>query len=268
MLTFILICLALGSIVGILAGMLGIGGGLIIVPALVYLLPLEGVAENLVMPMAIATSLGAIIITSASSARAHYKRGNIDFKIAAKLMKAVVIGAFLGALIADVLSFGALTLFFASIVIFLSLQMFFAFRFESNHPLPEGAGLYFIGIVVGVIASLMGIGGGALLVPILTYFALPIRHAMGIASACGICIAIFGSLGFVMTGFNQTDLPEWSLGYIYLPALIGIVTTSFFSAPIGVKIAHALPVPQLKKCFAVFLLFVAGKMFAGILFPA
>lgn len=264
MLSFILICLVLGSVVGILAGLLGIGGGLIIVPALVYLLPLEGVSKEFVMPMAIATSLAAIIITSASAAFAHYKKGNIDFKLASKIMKSIVLGAFIGAFLAELLSFNSLSFFFATIVVLLALQMLFSFNFKGTAELPATTGIYLIGLITGIIASLMGIGGGAILVPILTFYALPIRHAMGVASLCGVCIAFFGSLGFIVTGYSQENLPQWAIGYIYLPALLGIITTSFICAPLGVKLAHALPVKLLKKCFALFLLFVAVKMFMGI----
>lgn len=264
MLSFILICLILGAIVGVLAGLLGIGGGLIIVPALLYLLPLEGVSQDVLMPMAIATSLAAIIITSSSAAFAHYKKGNIDFSIAFKIMKSIVVGALLGAFVAEWLSFHHLSFFFAAIVVLLALKMLFRFRIEGGNTLPPTLGIYAIGLITGIIASLMGIGGGAILVPILTYYALPLRHAMGLASLCGVCVAFFGSLGFVITGFNQENLPQWSFGYIYLPALLGIIATSFICAPLGVKLAHKLPVKQLQKYFALFLLFVAGKMFMGI----
>lgn len=264
LLTLIFCCVLLGVFVGISAGLLGIGGGLIIVPALVYLLPLVDVPPANVMSMAIATSLASIIITSLSAAYAHYLKGNINFKIASKLMQAIVVGSLIGAVTAHYLSFEFLTLFFAAMVVVMSLQMMFSMNFASQKPMPSSLGLYFIGMFVGILASLMGVGGGVILVPILTYFSLPIRHAMGIASACGICVALFGSLGFILTGYQQVNLPDWSLGYVYLPAFLAIISTSFIFAPLGVKLAHSLPVIKLKKIFAVLLILVAGKMISNI----
>ena len=253
-------CLVLGALVGFLAGLLGIGGGLIIVPALVYLLAQLGISIEVIMPMALATSLATIVVTSASAAFAHHKNENIPWQLTKPLMVVVAIGALIGAFIADLLSAKALTTFFASTVILLATYMLFSIRSTSTRSMPSNKILQFIGLITGTIASLMGIAGGAILVPVLSYFGLALRNSIGVATACGAMVALFGSAGYIITGMQQTGLPQWSLGYIYLPALLGLVLTSSFFAPMGVKLATKLPVTTLKKIFATFLIIVAIKM--------
>jgi len=255
-----LACALLGAVVGFFAGLLGIGGGLIIVPVLVYLLPLLGISAELAFPMALATSLASIIFTSTSAAFAHHKNGNIPWPIAQRLVITVAIGAMLGALIAGMLSLKALTLIFASAVLILAAYMFLSIKVERSVALPSNWVLQFIGLFTGVLASLMGIAGGAILVPILMYYSLSMRQAIGVATASGIIVALFGALGYVIIGFGQSDLPPWSIGYIYLPALLGIVLTSSLFAPLGVKAGAKLSLPCLKKGFAIFLMLVAIKM--------
>jgi uncharacterized membrane protein YfcA len=255
--------MALGSVVGFLAGLLGIGGGLVIVPALVYLLPLVGVSTDIVMPMALGTSLGAIVITSSSAALAHHGKQNIPWFIAKPLMLLVGFGALLGAFIADYLSTEALTSIFSFVVILLAVYMLLSISLAKEREMPSTPILQFISWITGIISSLMGIAGGAILVPALSYFGLPLRHSIGIATACGVMVALFGSVGYIITGLRQEELPLLSLGYIYLPALLGIVVSSSVFAPIGVKYSGKLPVKTLKKYFAIFLIIVAIKMFIG-----
>ena len=262
-LTVLISCIALGSIVGFLAGLLGIGGGLIIVPALVYLLPMVGISGDVVMPMALGTSLGAIVITSTSAALAHHRKNNIPWSLAKPLMLLVALGALLGAFIADYLSTEALTGFFSIVVVLLAVYMLLSINASKQRSLPANYVLQSISFITGIIASLMGIAGGAILVPMLSFFGVSVRHSIGIATACGVMVALFGSLGYIITGSNIPNLPDWSVGYIYLPALLGIVISSAIFAPIGVKHASKLPIKTLKKFFAVFLIFVAVKMMLG-----
>lgn len=256
-------CIFLGAIVGFLAGLLGIGGGLIVVPVLVYLLPQLGISNEVIMPMALATSLAAIVMTSSSAAFAHHKNNNIPWHITKPLMFIVASGALLGAFIADRLSAQALTNFFAGAVIVLASYMLVSIRSRQTREMPSNIQLQVISLVTGVIASLMGMAGGAILVPVLTYFGMPIRHCIGIATVCGVMVALFGSLGYIISGMGNELLPAWSLGYVYLPALLGVVLTSSLFAPVGVKYAAKLPVQTLKKFFAVFLIVVALKMMLG-----
>jgi len=263
LLIIFLSCLALGSVVGFLAGLLGIGGGLLIVPSLMYLLPLIGVNADVVMPMALGTSLGAIVITSISAAIAHHGKQNIPWLIARPLMLMVGFGALLGAFIADQLSKEALTFFFATVVILLAIYMLLSISVAKERDMPSTPVLQFISWITGIVASLMGIAGGAILVPALSYFGLPLRHSIGIATVCGVMVAFFGSLGYIITGLGQANMPLLSVGYIYFPALLGLVVSSSMFAPLGVKYASKLPVKTLKKCFSVFLLIVAIKMLIG-----
>lgn len=270
MLIIFISCIFLGSLVGFLAGLLGIGGGLIVVPALVYLLPYITTASDVVghgtlsaeviMPMALATSLAAIVMTSSSAAFAHHKNNNIPWEVTKPLMFTIAFGALLGAFIADHLSAQTLTYFFATIVLLLATYMLLSVRSQRYKEMPSNVKLQIISLFTGIVASLMGMAGGAILVPVLTFFGMPLRHCFGIATVCGVMVALFGSLGYIISGFDNTLLPPWSFGYVYLPALLGIVLTSSLFAPLGVKYASKLPVKTLKKGFAVFLILVAIKM--------
>ncbi|WP_448546707.1 sulfite exporter TauE/SafE family protein [Thalassotalea fusca] len=255
------IFLVVGCLIGFLAGLLGIGGGLLIVPILVYVLPLFKVDAALVMPIALATSLASIVFTATSATWAHHKNANIPWKTAKPLAVVMALGALIGAKIADSLPSDLLRGIFATAVILLAAYMLLSIRVHKTKPLPDIWVLRAIGIFTGFLSSLMGISGGAILVPTLTYYSMSIRLAIGTATVCGFVVATFGALGFVLTGLDQDNLPPWSVGYIYLPALLGMVTTSFVFAPLGVKWAAKLPVRTLKKCFAAFLILVAVRMF-------
>jgi len=253
-------CLVLGALVGFLAGLLGIGGGLIIVPALVFILPYFDVTHQSIMPMALATSLATIVITATSAALAHRKNGNIPWPLTKLLMTFIAIGALTGAFIADNLSTESLTFIFSTAVIVLALYMLRSIHKPKKRTLPQPVILRALGLFTGVLASLMGISGGAVLIPALTYFGVQLRHTFGVATVCGMVVALFGSIGYVVTGLQQDHLPPWSLGYIYLPALFGLIISSSLLAKYGVAVAKELPVKTLKKFFALFLIIVAIKM--------
>jgi len=259
-LTVLLTCSLLGCIAGFLAGLLGIGGGLVIVPALIYMLPSLGFDNDHIMTVAIATSLASIVFTSASASFAHQKNSNIPWPIAKQLMVMIAFGALLGAYSADSLSNELLTNIFAIAVAILATYMLLSIRVVKSKPIPSSWVIKVIGFGVGGISSIMGIAGGAILVPILTYYSMSIREAIGTATVCGFVVACFGALGFIITGLEQDNLPPWCLGYIYLPALLGIISTSSLFAPFGVKMAGKLPVRYLKRFFAGFLILVAIKM--------
>ena len=259
-----LLCAMLGSVVGVMAGLLGIGGGLLIVPAMVFLLHyfLQIEIEH-GMPIAIATSLSTVIMTGLSSARSHYKMGNLDKRIITYCGFGIALGAILGAQFATFISGVLLQRIFAVLVIVIALQMIFGASKASKHTIGE-AGLGGIGIGTGFISALMGIGGGALLVPALVWFQVNIRKAIGCAAFSGIIIAIFGTISFVINGWKNPYLPEFSLGYVYLPATFGIIATSVLTAPIGVKLGQKLDTAKLKKVFAAFLVLVSIRMIIGI----
>jgi uncharacterized membrane protein YfcA len=178
-------------------------------------------------------------------------------------MVVVAVGALLGAFIANSLTTQTLTHFFAFMVMLLAFYMLLSIASSKERALPSLIMLQFIGGLTGIIASLMGIAGGAILVPALTFFGLSMRKSIGIATICGVMVALFGSFGYIITGLSQSNLPQWSIGYIYLPALVGIIISSAVFAPLGVKYANKLPVKTLKKFFAVFLIIVAIKMLSA-----
>ncbi|WP_248289461.1 sulfite exporter TauE/SafE family protein [Thalassotalea sp. Y01] len=250
----------IGTLVGFLAGLLGIGGGLVIVPALVMLLPKFGVAKEIVMPIALASSLASIVVTSSMAAFNHHKLGNIPWRLTKKLMIFVAIGAVIGANLADLLPAKTLTWLFASFVIVLATYMLLSIRQTVQRDLPSKRVLKAVSAFTGVISSLMGISGGAVLIPFLTYCGMNLLHAIGISTACGMIVSLFGTMAFMIAGLGNPNLPDWSLGYIYWPAVLGIASTSTILARYGVKLANRLPVKTIKKVFAAFLILVAIKM--------
>ncbi|ACJ30474.1 Conserved hypothetical protein [Shewanella piezotolerans WP3] len=254
------ICLALGAVIGFMAGLLGIGGGLIAVPALLHILPGVGIPAEHLPHVAIATSLAAIILTSLSSARAHHKRENIPWELFRSMMPGFVLGAICSGFISELIEASFLQQIFAIFVILMAIQMAFPFRPNSNRSMPSTVSLFFAAVIIAIIAGMMGIGGGVLLIPFLTWCGLQMRYAIGFSSATGLLIALFGSIGYTLAGWNVDTLPEGTIGFIYLPALVGIATTSILIAPLGAKAATNWPTAKLKKIFAVFLAFVGLKL--------
>ena len=263
MLTTLLLYLALGAFAGVMAGMLGVGGGLIIVPVLAWIFGRQSVSDALIMHLAIGTSLASIVITSISSIRAHHQRGAVLWPAFWRLTPGIVIGAWLGAAVADLLSSAALTKIFAVFVLMVAAQMAFGAKPAPQRELPKPTGMAATGVVIGMVSAIVGIGGGSLTVPFLSWCNIPIRQAVATSAACGLPIALAGALGFIVTGLNAPHLPAWSLGYVYGPALVGVASASMLTAPLGAKLAHTLPTHSLKKVFAVFLAAVGSKMLLG-----
>ena len=258
------ICLALGAVIGILAGMLGIGGGLVAVPVLTYLLSdVLGISPFSAITIAIATSLSTIILTGLSSSRAHFKLGNLQRDIILFCGIGIALGATLGAQTASVMDGRLLKGIFAGLVILVALQMIFG-RKKASELTYNSLILVAAGLLTGFISALMGIGGGAILVPLLVLFNVDIRKAIGCAAFSGLVIAIFGTANYVYTGWSLPELPAYSLGYVYLPAAIGIVATSVFTAPYGAKFGQNLDTAKLKKVFAVLLVIVSIRMLIGL----
>ena len=262
-LSTLLFYLTLGLFAGVMAGLLGVGGGLIIVPTLAWIFHHQQVDDAIVMHLAIGTSLATIVVTSISSVRAHHRRGAVLWPIFWRLTPGIVVGAWLGATIADALPSAVLSKVFAVFVLTVAAQMGFGAKPAPHRELPGTAGMLTAGGVIGAVSAIVGIGGGSLTVPFLTWCNTAIRQAVATSSACGLPIALAGALGFVVTGLNAAGRPDWSLGYIYGPALVGITLTSMLSAPLGAKLAHTLPTEMLKKVFAAFLTLVGVKMLLG-----
>ncbi len=259
----LLLYLTLGAFAGVMAGLLGVGGGLIIVPVLAWIFHGQQMNDAIVMHLAIGTSLATIVITSISSVRAHHQRGAVLWPVVWRLTPGIVIGAWLGAAVADALPSAVLSKVFAVFVLAVAAQMAFGAKPAPHRGLPGAAGMMATGGVIGGMSAIVGIGGGSLTVPFLTWCNTTMRQAVATSAACGLPIALAGSIGFVVTGLNAAGLPAWSLGYVYGPALAGVTAASMLSAPLGAKLAHTLPTGTLKKVFAVFLTLVGTKMLLG-----
>lgn len=249
--------LLLGCVSGTLAGLLGVGGGLIIVPALILMFHQRGFADEVITHMAVATSLATIILTSISSVRVHHAHGAVQWRLFKNLSVGIVAGSLLGAWLADSIQARALQVLIALFALVVSLQMGFDFKPISRQPLPGKKGLWLIGNGIGMLSTLFGIGGGSITVPLLIRFSVPIQQAVATASVCGLPIALAGALGFVIMGWSNPLLPTYSLGYVYAPAFLGIVASSVLFAGLGARLAHRLPASTLRKLFAL-LLFAVG----------
>ncbi len=250
----------LGAVAGILAGLLGIGGGAVIVPMLVFAFNWQGIPHDLVMHMALGTSLGSIIFTAISSAVAHSRKGGVDWRIFRGITIGILVGTYCGTFIAAQIPGKWLQLFFAFFLYYVATNMLLNKKPNPTRTIPGFAGLTGAGLVIGGVSSLVGIGGGSLSVPYLVWHNVDIRRAIGTSASIGFPIAVAGCLGYVINGWKIPDLPPYTLGYLYLPALAGIVAVSMLTAPLGASIAHRLPVPKLKKFFACFLYMIATKM--------
>ena len=250
-----------GALAGFLAGFLGIGGGFIVVPALTFFFLQDPSTAPWAIHMAVATSLSTMLITSLSSIVAHHRRGAIRWPLVRSLA-GLVAGAVLGALIADFLQGDALVRVFGSFAILAGFQLMFARQPEGEKPLPGQPGVSVIGAIIGAISSLIGIGGGALTGPWQMWHGVKAQNAVATSAACGYPIAVAGTFAFVILGLGG-DLPRGALGYVHLPAFLGIAVTSALAAPVGVAAVHRLPPKLVKKLFGSFLLLVGVRMLAG-----
>lgn len=256
---------AVGAVAGVLAGLLGIGGGLVIVPMLLFCLALQGISDQLIMHLALGTSMASIIFTAVSSFWAHHKRGAVNWIVVRRIVVGIFVGTFLGSCFAARLPSNFLKGFFIVFLYYVATQMLLNRKPAASRELPGNVGMFGAGNVIGAVSSLVGIGGGTLSVPFMIWCNIPVHNAIGTSAAIGFPIAIAGTIGYIYNGLNIADLPNMSLGYVYFPALIGIVGVSVLTAPLGVRLAHSLPVNKLKRVFAGLLLLVATRMLITLL---
>jgi uncharacterized membrane protein YfcA len=255
----------LGVLVGIIAGLLGIGGGVVIVPILVFVFTTQGFSPQHIMQIALATSLGSILFTSVSSFMAHHRHGAVRWDIFKGITLGILIGTFSGTWLAAQLSTKALKIFFACFLYYVAASMLSNFKPKPSRQVPGLLGMNAVGAVIGVISSLVGIGGGALSIPFMMWCNVPVHHAIGTSAAIGFPIAVAGTAGYILNGLPIAGLPTPHVGYLYIPALFGIALFSFFTAPFGAKLAHKTPVVTLKRIYAVFLILVATRIIWGVL---
>jgi uncharacterized protein len=255
--------LLLGAAAGTLAGLLGVGGGLIIVPVLVFVFRGQGMAEEIIVHLAIGTSLATIVPTSLSSVRAHHKRGGVIWPVFERLTPGIIVGALAGSTLADLMPAPVLRTVFAIFELTVAAQLALDRKPAPNRQLPPTSGMVAAGGVIGGLSSIVGIGGGTLTVPFLVWCNVQMRNAVATSAACGLPIALAGSAGFIFHGWSRPDLPEWSTGYVYWPALVTITAATILFAPLGARLAHALPAKTLKRFFAIFLAALGIKMLLG-----
>ena len=252
--------LALGAFVGFFAGLLGIGGGAAMVPVLAFIFAAKEFAPAHVVHLALGTAMATILFTSVSSVRTHQQHGAVNWPIVRRMAAGIIIGTFGGALLAGVLNLRLLTMVFTALIYFLSAQMLFGRKPEPGAQLPTPFGMNAAAAGVGLISSLTATGGASLIVTYLVKHGTRIQEAIGTAAAIGWPLAMAGTAGYVLTGLGKAGLPQYSLGYIYLPALAGMVIASVLLAPVGARLAHRTPGAMLKKIFAVVLFVLATKM--------
>lgn len=252
---------ALGLGTGFLAGLLGIGGGMLMVPFITIILSGRGISPDLSVKMAIATSMATIIFTSVSSVRAHHKRGLVRWDLVKGLAPGIVLGGAVASLgVFAILKGSWLALFFAAFVSFSATQMFLDKKPAPTRQVPGTAGLIGAGGVIGFLSGLVGAGGGFVSVPFMTWCNVAIHNAVATSAALGFPIALANVMGYIISGQSVQNLPPHSFGYIWLPALAVIATCSVLTAPLGARAAHKLPVKQLKRVFSSILYLLAAYM--------
>lgn len=250
----------LGTASGLVAGLFGVGGGLVIVPILAVLFASQGFPADLVMIMSVATSLATIIFTSISSVLAHHRLNSVLWPKVLSLGPGIIIGAVIGTLVAAHITGNVLRYIFTLYLLGVGVQMAMQLKPKPGRLPPSKTLDFWAAGIMGLLSSLLGIGGGTLIVPYLVYYQAPMRNAVATSSACGLPIALAGTIGYALLGKDVLQLPDWSLGYIYLPSFLGIVLTSTYTAMIGAKLAHKLPAEKLKRYFSLLLFVMAAKL--------
>lgn len=261
--------LALGAFAGFFAGMLGIGGGLVMVPILTMIFTAQGgVPPNEVLHMALGTSIAAIIFTAIASLRTHHQHGAVLWKVVATITPGILLGTGAGTLLASSVPTRILGFIFAGFVCVIAAQMAFNLKPKPSRTLPGSAGIILAGFGIGTVSALVAIGGGSMTVPFLTWCNVRVQNAIGTSAAVGLPIALGGTAGYIFNGWGHGGLPPGSLGFVFLPALAGLVLASMLTAPFGARTAHRLPVMTLKRIFSGILVVLAGKMLWGLLAAA
>lgn len=261
---FLFYFLLLGAVTGMFAGLFGIGGGGIMVPVLTFLfLQQQFPAEHLVH-MALATSMAAIVPTAVASLLAHHKHRAVIWPVVIKLAPGILLGTFIGTFIASYLPAPPLAIFFSCFMALVAVQMVINRKPKPSQQLPGAVGLSAAGSGIGVISALVAIGGGTLTVPFLVWCNISLPVAIGTSAAVGLPIALSGTMGYIINGWSAVQLPDYTLGYVYWPAVLAMASMSFISAPLGATLAHRLPIPLLKKLFALLLISLSIQMLVTV----
>jgi uncharacterized membrane protein YfcA len=261
LLSDILMLMLCGSISGFLAGLLGIGGGMILVPFMILVFNHLGFSQEVIVHMAIATGMCTILFTTSSAIWAHHKHGSIDWKLVAALSPGMIFGGLIGGSeLFEALKTSWLSLFFAVFIVYTSIQMLLNKKPKAGRDLPGALGLFSFGGFAGALASLVGAGGAFITVPFMLWCNVKPHTAMATSSGLGLPVAAAATLGYMYGSWGNPNLPSGSMGFVYLPAVACIVVVSIFTAPFGAKLARKLDVAQLKRVFGVMLLLLAAFM--------
>lgn len=254
-----------GLLAGVLAGLLGVGGGVIIVPILSYVFERQGLASHATVHLALGTSLGTIAFTSLSSSRAHFKRGAVDFGIVRRITPGILVGTFLGGFFASHMATSSLKLIFATFLALVAVQLLSNARPRATRSVPNLSGSSVAGLLIGVVSGLVGIGGGSLSVPFMLWCNVDVRRAVGTSAAIGFPIAVAGALSYLINGLGVETGVRYALGYIHLPALAGVAAASILTAPLGARIATRIQPQRLKGAFACMLFVMSVRMLWTVL---
>jgi uncharacterized membrane protein YfcA len=251
--------LSLGAVAGFLGGLFGIGGGTVLVPVLLMLFTAQGFGEQ-AMHLALGTSMATIIFTALASSRRHHLHGAVDWRVVRRLSPGILFGTLLGGVSVSHAPAHLLKLFFGTFIVLVALQILLDLKPAARRSLPGAGGMAAFGTLTGWLSSLVSIGGGTFVVPFLLWCEVPVRRAIGTSAAVGLPLALGGSLGYWLAGRGEAGLPAYSLGYLYLPALLMLASATVLTAPLGARAVHALPVDLLRKLFAGVLLLLGGKL--------
>lgn len=252
--------LVLGGFVGFFAGLLGVGGGGIMVPVLTTLFVTQGFPVEKAVHLALGTSMAAIVMTSVASLRAHHAHGAVRWDVVRGITPGILAGTFGATFIAARVASQPLAIFFAAFMAYVALQMLANIKPKPSRNLPGPVGLSAVGVGIGGVSALVAIGGGSLSVPFMTWCNVKVHHAIGTSAAIGLPIALAGTMGYLLNGWGAADMPALSLGFVYIPALVLVSLVSMFTAPLGARLAHRLPVATLKRVFAGVLILLCAKM--------
>ncbi|MDD3528843.1 MAG: sulfite exporter TauE/SafE family protein [Gallionellaceae bacterium] len=263
--SFLIAYLILGLASGFIAGLLGVGGGLLLVPVLSWLYAAQGFPAGYNIHLALGTSLAVIVLTSIASLRAHHGHGAVRWEAVRRIAPGIVFGTLAGAIAAAWLPDTGLRWFFVAFLFYAATQMLLGFKASPHRELPGWPGMTLVGTVIGLVSSWVGIGGGTLSVPFLNWCNVRFQEAIGTSAAIGFPIAVSGAVGYALSGQVAAGLPAWSLGFVYLPALAAIALMSMVTAPWGARLTHSLPVAGLKRIFAGLLYLLGLRMLYGLL---
>lgn len=257
--------LTLGAIAGYLAGLFGVGGGLLLVPVLLLLFDAQQFPAEHVMHLALGTSMANILFTSLASMRKHHQHRAVNWRVVRNITPGILLGTGIGAVFATSISPHLLGIFFALFVYFAAAQILLGVRPHASRQLPGMAGMTITGILTGWLSSMVSIGGGTVAVPFLLWCNVSLRNAIGTSAAIGFPVAVGGTIGYVVTGMSIYALPAYSLGFVYLPALLWVALASVITAPLGAKATHHMKTGVLRKLFALLLIALATKMLWKVL---